>query len=889
MKVRFALVVLTAFLYLSGGISFAQTTGGSVHGRISDESGAPLPGATIVAAQTATGTSRTITADASGYYRMKELPVGPYEFTISLSGFTTQVRKGVNITVGQEAVLDIVLKITPVAETVTVQEEVPIVEPTKTSIGTTITEQQIEDLPLRNRDFVSLSKLSPGITRSVTEATDISGAGSSGSSNTVLIDGVSNDQDALGDIRGDFSPDAISQFQVQSSSYQAEYGQASGAIINVITRSGTNTMHGLFSLFYRADGLAASNPFAAKTPFNETIAGGYLGGPLVKDKAFFFASYEHTFRNDTAVIGIDPALLEGLGLSSDRTFPKPLREPRALFKIDYRPTADQTLTGRYRLDRPRTENTFVGEDAGGGTIVTQEAGFTQLEKDQDFAVNHNWILSEKNLNEFRFQFARQDNDLSPNCPGCPMIIRPTLISGKIANQPQTLVEDRYQFVDAFSFEAPDHAGDHFFKAGIDFSHIILDAFVPQTFDGEFIFTTDQPFNENDASTYPLLYVTGSGDPNIHLNNNILGMYFQDQWRLNSFFTLNLGVRWDFEDQPMVKDDKNNFAARIHFAWDPLKDAKSSIRGGYGRYYDQIFLNAPLLAGLFEPGRFTEQYILFPGYPDPFVGGQQIPFPLPPNLSVLNPGKTPSKDVVSFGFQRELTNDMGISVDAVFAKGHNLLLLRDANAPINGVRPDPTVGLILDVETAGHSDYKALEVGFQRRFSNRYSFQVAYTLSKTEDNTSGHRTFVSNSYDLEADFGPSDNDIRHTLNAAALIEGPWGLRFGLNTSATSSPNYNIATGNDENQDGDLNNDRPPGTTRNSGKGEPLWTVDARVSKIINLGARLQTELIIEAFNLFNRANVGGFVGNLQSSQFGEPTGIVQGFEPRQVQIAFRVTF
>ena len=889
MKRTMLVYVLVVFQCLLTGIAYAQTTGGSVQGRILDESGTPVPGASIEATQTATRFIRIATSDESGFFSLKELPVGPYEFTVSLTGFTTQVRQGMKLLVGQQAQVDFTLKLSPVAETVTVVEAAPIIEPTKTSVGSTITDKQIDDLPLRDRNFVNLSKLAPGMTTSRTEATDISGAGSSGSSNTILIDGVSNDQDSLGDFRGDFSPDAISQFEVQSSSYQAEYGQASGAIINVITRSGTNSYHGRFSWFYRADGLAASNPFAAEeTPFDQNIVGGYVSGPIVKDKGFFFASYEHTFRDDTAVVAVDPAILEGLGLNTERSFPRPLRQPRALFKVDYRSTEDQSITGRYRLDRSTTENWLVGDDAGGGSVITEEAGASLKETNQDLAATHSWILSETSLNEFRFQFARQDNDVSDvNCPGCVMIVRPSLISGKLSQFPQTLKEDRYQFVDAFSFELPDRAGDHFFKAGIDYSHIKLEAFVPQTFDGLFVFETDAPFNPDDATTYPFLYQIGGGDPNIRIENNILGLYFQDQWRVSPYFTINLGLRYDYEDQELVKDDQNNFSPRIHFAWDATKDGKTSIRGGYGRYYDQVFLNAPLLASLFEPGKYTSQYILFPGYPDPFVGGQQIPIALPPNESVLVPGNTPSKDTISIGFQRELTPDMGLSVDAVFAKGHDLLLLRDANSPINGEYPDPTVGLILSEETNGRSTYKALEVGFQRRFTNRYSFSVAYTLSDNKDNTAGHRTFISNSYDVDADYGPSDNDVRHTLNAAALVQGPWGLKFGVNASTTSAPNYNIVTGNDTNADGEFN-DRAPGVERNSGDGESLWTLDLRVSKVIDFDP-VQAEILVEAFNLFNRNNVGGFVGNLQSPQFGQPTGIVAGFEPRQIQLAFRLDF
>ncbi len=722
-----------------------------------------------------------------------------------------------------------------------------------------------------------------GVSISFTEGTSISGAGSNGSSNTFLIDGVSNDQDALGGIRGDFSPDAISQFQVQSSSYSAEYGQASGAVINVLTRSGSNDFHGRVSAYYRADSLSAGNPFAEEAPFEQTIGSGFFSGPIVKDKVFFFGSYEHTFRDDTAVVSVDAAILAALGQSTQTNFPRPLREPRVLFKLDSHLSDNQTLVARYRLDRSRVENEIVG-----GTI-TEEVGVTVIESNQDFAFNHTWIVSDTMLNEARVQFARQNNDLSDvNCPGCPLILRPTVITGKANNLPQTFIEDRYQFVNVFSFEVPDKGGDHFFKAGFDFSHLSIDAFVPQDFDGIFFFDTDRPFDAADPTTYPFLFIGGSGNPNLLIKNNIYGLYLQDQWNLSPYFTLNLGLRWDYEDHVSIGDDKNNFGPRIHFAWDPFKDAKTSIRGGYGRYYDQIFLNTPLVATVFEPGRFTTQLILFPGFPDPLVGGQQIPIPQPPDISILElDARTPSKDTVSVGFQRELTPDMVITVDGVFARGHDLLLMRDANAPINGVRPDPTVGRKIAIETNGRSEYQALQVGLQRRFSNRYSAQLAYTLAKNEDNTVGHQPFVSDSYDLEADFGPSDNDIRHTLNVGVLIEGPWGVKLGLGTNAASAPNYNIVTGIDTNQDGTFN-EREPGVPRNSGEGEPLWTVTARGSKVINLG-KARAEIIVEAFNLFNRVNVGGFIGNQQSPQFGEPTVVFTGFEPRQIQVGFRIDF
>jgi len=884
--------LVVAAALLAAGLG-AQDVGGTIFGRIADESGGGLPGVTVSARNVSTGLVRSSVSDAQALYRLVSLPVGTYELTFALQGFATEVRTGIRVLVGQQAEINPSLKVAKVAETVSVSADVPIVETTKSTIGANITTRQIDELPLPERNFESLTFLAPGITQSVTETTNISAAGSNGSANTMLIDGVSNDLDAVNDFRGDFSPDAIGEFQVMSSQYSAEYGQASGAIINVVTRSGTNDWHARLATYYRADSLAAGDPFAQvnpntgekeQTPFDQWILSASGGGPIVKDKAFFFGSFEQTWRNATAVVGVDPNLLESLGLGSQTSFPQDVREPRVVAKLDYHPTSSQTLMGRFRLDNPKTTNDLVGEIAGAGQVVTGEAGFTNKVENYDYVANHTWVIDPNTLNDARFQFARQNDNLDPNCPGCPFISRPTVITGKLPNQPQTLREDRLQVLDSVSLNL--FGGDHFVKAGFDYSHIKLDAFVPQNFDGAFIFTTDQPFDANNPDTYPFIWQGGSGDPNIALRNNIVALYVQDQWRATSNLTFNVGLRWDYEDNVYTKHDWQNFGPRAHFAWDATRDGKTAVRGGFGIYYDQVLLNAPLLATIFEPGRFDFQTILNPGYPDPLSGTNGVPIPLPPNISILDrDNTTPYKNVGSLGVQRELTSDMAFSLDLVYAISYHLLLLRDANAPIQGVYPDPTIGVAYEPQTRGRGKYAALQLGFTKRFGDSIGAQLAYTFAKTKDNTDGSQYTPSDNHNIESDYGPSSNDIRHTLNLAVDWRGPWGIVVGTSGSLLSSPPFNIITGTDDNGDTYIS-DRPAGVERNSGRGATLWTVNLRLAKAIAIGPT-HLNLIVEAFNVFNHVNPTNYIGDMQSPLFGRPTSAATGaFGPRQIQFGIR---
>ena len=688
-------VVVALFFAGAAPVSQAQVTTAEIQGRVQDASGAAIPGAAVTARNTDTAIERSARSDARGNYRLPALAAGRYQITAALAGFVTSVRTGVTLRIGQEAGLDFRLEVSPREETVTVEGDAPIVEATRSALGSTFTTRQIDELAVADRSFANLVFLTPGILDGSGPSSDqttvtVTASGGNGANNTFLIDGLSNDADSLSDTRGQFALDAVAEFQVISSQFDAEFGQASGAIVNALTRSGTNQLRGRAYGYYRADELSANDPYVQpdsvtgekeKAPFSQKIFGLTLGGPLRKDKTFFFLSYDHTFRDASTVVSVDPGILSSLGLDTQGTYENPVRNPLVLAKLDHHPSDTQTLSLRYRLDRRTEEN-----QTGGGNFAS-DSFFNTLAKNYDFALSHTWTASPRVVNDARFQFARQVNDLQPTCDGCPILLRPSVISGKLPNQPQTFTEDRLQFLDTLSFAVPDKGGDHYFKAGVDFSVLSISGAVPQNFDGLFIFNTDSPFNAADPDTYPFIYQESSGDPNFDIDNNLYAFFLQDQWRVSPRLTLNLGLRWDYEDHVAVKGDKNNFAPRLHFAWDPSGKGKTSVRGGFGIYYDQVFLNVPLL-GVLLGGTIETTTLLLPGYPDPRVGGPGIPIPNPPpTVYRFQDGglDTPSNRTLSIGVKHELHRDLAVSVDLVHARGRNLLLLIDENYSINGSR------------------------------------------------------------------------------------------------------------------------------------------------------------------------------------------------------------
>ncbi len=896
---------LTAVLLVPPG-AFAQTTGATLQGTVLDEQGAILPGASVNVENVETGVERSVATDARGHYRAAALTPGLYRLRIELGSFAPYVREGLTLTIGQEATIDAVLKLASVQESVTITAASPLVETTNNTIGTTITRAQLETLPIASRNFTNLAQTAPGVTG--VGGGGVNAGGQLSRNNSFLIDGASNDDDVVASTRGGFSLEAVREYIVMANQFAAEYGQASGAIVNVVTRSGTNQIQGRIFALSRSDKLDAQDPFSkaqgsGEAPFSQQRFGGFFGGPVVRDRMHYFGSYEGLRQAETSVVTSPLVPL------NEREIPHDDNSDQFFIKTDHQIGRGHSLAVRYRMDKEADlANSIGGFD-------TRERGLDTIRHDQDVVANHTAVFTARALNELRFQFARRNIDYDParfSPPGSPAVNRPSGNFGKASNMPQGRREDRAQFINNFSYSR----GAHDMKTGFDISLIRVNSYFFNNVDGTFQFRTDAAFNPADLSTYPFQFTQNIGDPNLHRVNDLYAGFVQDAWRIRSNVTLNLGLRYDtetaFKQAADVPDDRDNFAPRLGVVWDPFRDGKTAIRGGYGVYYDQAFLN--VTGNIMLARRFVGVTIVNPGYPDPRSRGSAAPPSKPSTTVASDEVETPNTTQVSVGIKREVVSGLAISADAVHGVGRNLFNGPDINYPdpVTGIRPNPDFLRIQQYQTNGNSWYNALLLGLERRAGRGPRFGISYTLSRQMRDVEDFGFQAADMANRSAEKARANNDRRHQFVANATWALPAGFQIGALFQARSGLPWNITTGTDNNRDTITTTDRPDlvnpngspddrttyfagftgraGTLpRNFGTGSRFAMLDTRLSKFVTIPHDRRLEVFIEAFNATNRANLGLPTGNLSSAAFGEPRALATGATPRQVELGFRFDF
>jgi hypothetical protein len=883
------LVILTVLLPLPAA---AQTTTATVQGTITDRSGAFVPGATVTLRATTTGFVRSTSSDMRGSYTLPFVPVGDYTLTVALQGFKTVTRAGLRFAIGQETTVDVALEEAAIAEEVTVSADTPIVQTTKSTVDTVVRRETIDNLPLNGRQATSLAMLAPGVMSTGRVTDPVGQSGQPRGSGEMLVDGVSNEIAVNNGVRSGAPPDAIEEFQVLTSQYQAEFGSALGLVLNTVTRSGTNQLHGRGFYFHRDEGLDARNPFATtKASFEQKQGGGWIGGPIVRNRSHFFVTHESTRRTTIAhVVGaVDPGDYE-----------VPSENNQWLAKLTHQWTSAHHLTARVLVDRPLQKNIGVGG------LNPPEMGVDFKLYDTSYVANLASVISDRVLHEVRVQYADTLTDQQPRQPDAITIVRPSSMRGKFPDVPQHLPERRVQVVDNITFEA----GSHRLKAGVDISHVVEDGFFMGNRPGIFRFETDEPFDPARPATYPVLFQTTEGDPNFRFVANGVSAFAQDSWRLPRHVTVNAGVRFDTWDVSGMDLDRVNFAPRLGVAWDPIGSGRTVIRAGYGLFYNNVMTNTSLYADFYSRQRVIA--IVNPGYPDPYAGGAVLN--LIEDSYVELPGqRVPRSYNTTVGFQRELRPGLSVSADYVNARARKLLRLIETNPvlPETLRRQDPSRGFVRAVEASGYSNAHSLLASASNRFGSIATAGVAYTLSTAKATNDNEFTYTLQSdVDRDDSYGYSNLDRRHRAVLHGTVRLPWDFQVAALLQVQSGVPYNITLGRDANRN-TTSNDRPdlapgarlgtddmrkrssfvdPGTRpgnlpRNAGRTDGSWNLDARLAKRIALKA-LRLELLVEAFNLDNHVTLGGPVSSLASTLFGQS---LSAGDARQVQLGVRVDF
>ncbi len=840
MRPRVIVGLIALAFFLPATPARAQVETATVIGTVTDAQGAVLPGVTITARNTDTGFTRTGVSDAEGRYRIAAIPPGLYELTAELTGFTTSVRRGLTLTVGSQSVIGFQLGVGGVQEQVTVTADTPVVETTTAAVQSTMNREQLDVLPLIGREYTSLLRLAPGAQSS----NGTSFTGSRGRANQWLVDGVDNSEDISGYSRQGLALDSIKEVQVLVNGFKAEYGQASGGVVNVITRSGTNNLDGSAFYLYRDKSLMSRNPYADRTlpkdPFRQVHYGGTIGGPIVQDKVHYFLTYERqdrdTYSANTRTLPSRNAkfaastrsFLQQNGIDINKVFPDipasqtlSVRETRPEYvdvhkftvRVDNQISPKQFLTLRYNMDWDK-------EPSGTSGTFYDYNGSTSFFRTNYGNANHKWIVSPTKLNEIYFQIGQTYGDWFASAPELTNLsVTGGFSLGGPSNYPQGRTDHVYQFVDNFTMNfSGTRTGEHAIKSGFQMKIFRSDSFFDSNFRGTYTFPSMSAF----VNGTPSRFTQNRGDSNLPRPNDELGFYVQDDWRVSNALTFNVGVRYDWEGArtealkdvsgaagPGISRDKNNLAPRFGFAWAPGASTRQAFYGGTGVYYDQIILNIVGNAR-FTPPKILGVLINNPAWPDPYAGGT-VTIP-PPTVSIIDPDLvTPYSWNTQFGYRRELTQDLGIDVSVVYNRGYEQVAIKNINAYPEGSanllgtpragtsRPDPDFTTKSFYSNFGKIRYKGLLVDFKKRFSHRFQAEVNYTLSKTMDNAYNFVSGFTVPDHPELSWGPGDQDRRHVVHGNVVFELPFGTQLGLIAEYQSEAPLNVTAARDFNGD------------------------------------------------------------------------------------------
>ncbi len=866
---RFLCVLMVASLTV--GWVAAQLSGGDIVGRVRDQSGGVGPGAEVVVTNTATGLRRSVVAGDDGSFRVLSVPPGEYEVSVTLAGFNPSVRQ-VTLLVGNTVDVNVTLKPAGSSETVTVQALPELVETDTATLHDSLTPTQVINLPINGRDFTSLATLVPGVTTGNTAVNQnydpvkrrvpaISVNGQSGRNLNMLLDGADNTDIFMGGQNIQLSLEAVQEFEVITHDPKAQYNRGIGGIVNVVTKSGSNAYHGSVFGFFRDDSLRSNDAISRgvgnpKPPFDSQQFGGTVGGPIKKDRWFFFYSYERQQEDTSRVFNTGGAFPE---LDGDVT-PTPFRQNLHLVRLDGQLTQDHSWFARYAEQDNRSDNIFFDDrDAPDSSAV-------ESNKLHDFTSGLTSVFGSNRVNDFRFHFQRFENELLNRESSLlvPTLIFPAASFGASQAGTQAPFETTYQIRDDFSW----NSGRHKIRFGAD---LILQPEIGIRGDfrhNRFVFANNDfdPVTMTIGPTNEVVNFRSWSSPTFDIQNRNLhhyGAYIQDDIRLDRV-NVSLGLRYEVVDNlfynrgteaervvrenvgqvniPLFprraepKADTNNWAPRVAVAVDLTGHGNAVFRAGYSRLFDPSALLASTLFAdlevtqrdgnppfdfIFVPGAFLGFFGIEPGepidltgltdtFPQGFVNSPDLELAQSDQFTAgltyqIREGRAAG---LTFGF------DFAYARTRKLGQGRNLNYCLDPDDCSPDTDPSKfsfpeagTIGFgfprqVFLFDSTGRNDYKGFIVSAKKRFSDRWDLFASYTLSKSETDTNQFTFVVLDQTRPNApdEFGPSEFDERHRFVFSGIWLLPGDVQLSSIITAASARAYTAGTNADVNGDG-----------------------------------------------------------------------------------------
>jgi hypothetical protein len=987
---RIHVVGLVVALAIPASLNAEQGTA-QISGKVTDAQGAVLPGVSIVVKNEETGAARELSTSAEGTYAAAQLMPGRYAVSARLAGFRPIDRTALVLLVGNTLTINLTLQVGGLEETVTVTGASPLVDTSSASVGGNVGTAELAELPAMNRNYFSAVALLPGVQFSPSNqmGNDTIVANGQTSQNTnVSVDGGYNGDDALGTSSGAQvrTPlEAVQEFQVLTSMYDAEFGRASGAIVNAVSKAGTNQFRGVLFGYAASNALTAEDYFVHRNNLEKPTTtkrewGGVVGGPIVQNKAHFFVSLERQVDNPNRSRVFEQRPEYTFAIAEDRT------DWNTLIRFDHQINNNHSWAVRwlrewapqwYTIGNRQTLESYQDE-----TDLDQTAVGTLTSVIGDSRVNtvriartweHWWHGNEC----FRAQGGSGDRagfTFGDEASGSQALCLPQLsyssFLGQASTESQGPWDSNYQIEDDFSWFVPGRKGDHELKFGFRYNYTELRRVSQINENGTFTINSDLAFDPANPRTYPERLSIRMGTFNEYIDNHTYEFYAQDKWKIDNRTTLSVGLRYDLEVIPLDTTgnpqfapgdkypvDRNNFSPRIGFTRSLDDQGRSVIRGGYGMFYNRTILGA--IDDVLEQSKYTSSNVVnFPNasaYPGPaagrfptdpmlvngpFLNRALLEQMFPPGQQVRNQGvviydvpgrQQPYAHQGTIGYARELTPTIAVNVDYVHSANRDMFLPRNLNpmSRVNttrtgaitrsdayGVLGEPYSERVWVMENTGYNDYDALNVSLEKRYANRWSGRVSYSLSKsfgTAENQADKNTYqVGTDLKLDQWEGPSSVDRRHivALNSRAEVPKTGGMTLAATVRYMSGAPFTIFNSNiDVNQNGELTDPSPAGTYsgtqpgaavmtgvkndggRNGAIGPDYFQVDLRAGWRRHVRGSQFVEAFFDIFNVTNRANFDNPSGDERvTSTFLVLTNLRGGGGfPRQAQLGIRYTF